>query len=134
MSRDFINFLEEKMLIGEFSKITGISADTLRYYEKEGIIKPMRNESDRRNYSESDVKWAEFIIRLKDTGMPIREIRRYAKLRVKGNETLYERLEMLLAHQKKLDTQIAKLLENRSRLDDKIEYYRNKLVKRNEIG
>lgn len=49
MSRDFINFLEEKMLIGEFSKITGISADTLRYYEKEGIIKPMRNESDRRN-------------------------------------------------------------------------------------
>lgn len=134
MSRDFINFLEEKMLIGEFSKITGISADTLRYYEKEGIIKPMRNESDRRNYSESDVKWAEFIIRLKDTGMPIREIRRYAKLRVKGNETLYERLEMLLAHQKKLDTQIAKLLENRSRLDDKIEYYRNELVKRNEIG
>lgn len=122
------------MLIGEFSKITGISADTLRYYEKEGIIKPMRNESDRRNYSESDVKWAEFIIRLKDTGMPIREIRRYAKLRVKGNETLYERLEMLLAHQKKLDTQIAKLLENRSRLDDKIEYYRNELVKRNEIG
>ena len=134
MSRDFINFLEEKMLIGEFSKITGISADTLRYYEKEGIIKPMRNESDRRNYSESDVKWAEFIIRLKDTGMPIREIRRYAKLRAKGNETLYERLEMLLAHQKKLDTQIAKLLENRSRLDDKIEYYRNELVKRNEIG
>lgn len=122
------------MLIGEFSKITGISADTLRYYEKEGIIKPMRNESDRRNYSESDVKWAEFIIRLKDTGMPIREIRRYAKLRVKGNETLYERLEMLLAHQKKLDTQIAKLLENRSRLDNKIEYYRNELVKRNEIG
>lgn len=122
------------MLIGEFSKITGISADTLRYYEKEGIIKPMRNESDRRNYSESDVKWAEFIIRLKDTGMPIREIRRYAKLRAKGNETLYERLEMLLAHQKKLDTQIAKLLENRSRLDDKIEYYRNELVKRNEIG
>lgn len=122
------------MLIGEFSKITGISADTLRYYEKEGLIKPIRNESDRRNYSESDVKWAEFIIRLKDTGMPIREIKHYAKLRAKGDETLYERLEMLLTHQKNLDAQIAKLSEHRSKLDDKIKYYRNEIAKCSKIG
>lgn len=122
------------MLIGEFSKITGISAYTLRYYEKEGLIKPIRNESDRRNYSESDVKWAEFIIRLKDTGMPIREIKHYAKLRAKGDETLYERLEMLLTHQKNLDAQIAKLSEHRSKLDDKIKYYRNEIAKCSKIG
>lgn len=122
------------MLIGEFSKITGISAYTLRYYEKEGLIKPIRNESDRRNYSESDVKWVEFIIRLKDTGMPIREIKHYAKLRAKGDETLYERLEMLLTHQKNLDAQIAKLSEHRSKLDDKIKYYRNEIAKCSKIG
>ncbi len=118
------------MLIGEFSKITGISADTLRYYEKEGIIKPMRNESDRRNYSESDIKWAEFIIRLKDTGMPIREIKRYARLRAKGNTTLDERLKMLLTHQKNLNAQIVKLMEHQNKLDDKIKYYRNEIAKR----
>ena len=118
------------MLIGEFSKITGISADTLRYYEKEGIIKPIRNESGRRNYSESDIKWAEFIIRLKDTGMPIREIKRYARLRAKGNTTLDERLKMLLTHQKNLNAQIAKLTEHQSKLDDKIIYYRNEIAKR----
>ena len=118
------------MLIGEFSKITGISADTLRYYEKEGIIKPIRNESGRRNYSESDIKWAEFIIRLKDTGMPIREIKRYARIRAKGNTTLDERLKMLLTHQKNLNAQIAKLTEHQSKLDDKIIYYRNEIAKR----
>lgn len=118
------------MLIGEFSKITGISADTLRYYEKEGIIKPIRNESGRRNYSESDIKWAEFIIRLKDTGMPIREIKRYARLRAKGNTTLDERLKMLLTHQKNLNAQITKLMEHQSKLDDKIIYYRNEIAKR----
>lgn len=122
------------MLIGEFSKITGISADTLRYYEKEGIIKPIRNESGRRNYLESDVKWAEFIIRLKDTGMPIREIKRYARLRAKGNTTLDERLKMLLTHQKNLNAQIAKLMEHQSKLDDKIKYYRNEIAKRDNTN
>lgn len=122
------------MLIGEFSKITGISADTLRYYEKEGIIKPIRNESGRRNYSESDIKWAEFIIRLKDTGMPIREIKRYARLRAKGNTTLDERLKMLLTHQKNLNAQIAKLMEHKSKLDDKIKYYRNEIAKRDNTN
>lgn len=122
------------MLIGEFSKITGISADTLRYYEKEGIIKPIRNESGRRNYSESDIKWAEFIIRLKDTGMPIREIKRYAGLRAKGDTTLDERLKMLLTHQKNLNAQITKLTEHQSKLDDKIKYYRNEVAKRDSTN
>lgn len=122
------------MLIGEFSKITGISADTLRYYEKEGIIKPIRNESGRRNYSESDIKWAEFIIRLKDTGMPIREIKRYARLRAKGNTTLDERLKMLLTHQKKLNAQVTKLMEHQSKLDDKIIYYRNEIANRDNTN
>lgn len=122
------------MLIGEFSKITGISSDTLRYYEKEGIIKPKRCESGRRNYSESDIKWAEFIIRLKDTGMPIREIKRYAGLRAKGNTTLDERLKMLITHQKNLTAQITKLMEHQSKLDDKIKYYRNEIAKRDSTN
>ena len=102
----------------------------MRYYEKEGIIKPKLCESGRRNYLESDIKWAEFIIRLKDTGMPIREIKRYARLRAKGNTTLDERLKMLLTHQKNLNAQIAKLTEHQNKLEDKIKYYKNEIAKR----
>ncbi len=118
------------MLIGEFSQRTGLSADTLRYYEKEGLIKPRRSDSGRRNYSEDDINWAEFILRLKETGMPIREIRRYAKLRAEGAETLDERLEMLIIHRERLNAQIALLNEHRNKLDDKIELYKGEIAKR----
>lgn len=67
--------------IGEFSKLIGISAFTLRYYEKEELIAPQRRENGRRVYSEDDISWVEFIKRLKDTGMPIKEIKKYAKLK-----------------------------------------------------
>ncbi len=67
--------------IGEFSRITNLGIHTLRYYEHEGLITPMRNSSNRRCYSDKDLAWIEFIKRLKDTGMPIKKIQYYAKLR-----------------------------------------------------
>ena len=65
--------------IGEFSKLTGLGIHTLRYYEHENLIIPDRNSSNRRRYSDRDIAWIDFIKRLKDTGMPIKEIKRYAK-------------------------------------------------------
>jgi DNA-binding transcriptional MerR regulator len=82
--------------IGEFSSITGISIHTLRYYEKENLIIPERRENGRRCYSDGDVAWIQFIKRLKDTGMPIKEIQKYARLRARGDSTLEERMEMLI--------------------------------------
>ena len=67
--------------IGDFSKLTGLGIHTFRYYEHEGLIAPKRNANNRRCYSDKDLAWAYFINRLKDTGMPIKEIRHYAKLR-----------------------------------------------------
>lgn len=119
------------MFIGEFSDRTGLSADTLRYYEKEGLIKPVRDSGGRRDYSESDIKWVEFIIRLKETGMPIREIKRYAKLRAEGEKTLGERLEMLTKHRKRLNEQIEKLIDHRGRLDEKISFYKAEIINYN---
>ena len=58
--------------IGEFSKLTGLGIHTLRYYEQENLIRPKRNAANRRCYSDSDIKWIDFIKRLKDTGMPIK--------------------------------------------------------------
>ena len=118
------------MFIGEFSNRTGLTIDTLRYYEKEGLIKPLRDKSGRRDYSENDVKWAEFIVRLKETGMPIREIKQYARLRAEGDKTLDERLQMLIRHRKHLNEQIAKLMEHRSMLDDKISFYKTEIAKK----
>lgn len=118
------------MKIGEFSKRTGLSIDTLRYYEKEKLLTPQRDFNDRRDYSEADIRWVEFIIRLKETGMPLKEIRRYARYRAKGDSTMNERLEMLIAHKANLETQIDKLNEHKRKLDDKIKYYRDEIAKR----
>lgn len=113
--------------IGEFSKLTSISVYTLRYYEKEVLITPDRKENGRRMYSENDVKWVEFIKRLKDTGMPIKEIKKYAALRAMGNSTLRERMAMLKKHRTNLNEQISKSQEHLQKLDDKIAFYQSEI-------
>lgn len=110
--------------IGEFSKLTNLGIHTLRYYEQEGLLTPERNSSNRRRYSEKDLAWVMFIKRLKDTGMPIKQIQCYAKLQAAGDSTLLERMELLAAHRNALCTQIRQLQENMEKLDSKIEFYR----------
>ena len=113
--------------IGEFSRLTNLGIHTLRYYEHENLITPKRNSSNRRCYSDKDLAWIEFIKRLKDTGMPIKEIQRYAKLRAKGDLTLNERMEMLTMHRESLNEQIKALQEHMAKLDDKIDFYRQEI-------
>ena len=113
--------------IGEFSKVTGLGIHTLRYYEHEGLIIPLRNSSNRRRYSEKDIAWIAFIKRLKATGMPIKEIKKYAVLRAKGDVTLSERMEMLIQHRQSLNEQISRLQEHEAMLDEKIAFYRQEI-------
>ncbi len=113
--------------IGEFSKLTNLGIHTLRYYEHENLITPKRNSSNRRCYSDKDLAWIEFIKRLKDTGMPIKEIQRYAELRLQGDLTLNERMEMLTVHRESLDEQIKALQGHMAKLDDKIDFYRHEI-------
>ena len=110
--------------IGEFSRMTNLGIHTLRYYEHENLITPKRNSNNRRCYSDKELVWIEFIKRLKDTGMPIKEIQRYAELRTKGDITLNERMEMLTVHRESLNEQIKVLQEHMAKLDDKIDFYR----------
>lgn len=109
--------------IGEFSKLTGLSIHTLRYYGYEQLIVPMRNKNNIRRYSDKDIAWIDFIKRLKDTGMPIKKIKEYAKLRSKGDITLSKRMEMLIQHYGFLEKQISILQEHKEKLDQKIKYY-----------
>ncbi len=120
--------------IGEFSAITGLSIHTLRYYEKEKLIIPARKDNGRRCYSENDVNWIQFIKRLKDTNMPIKEIQKYAELRGKGDSTLIERMEMLTKHRIILKEEIATLQEHLENLNDKIEYYQVEINKHKSAG
>lgn len=113
--------------IGEFSRLTNLGIHTLRYYEQEHLITPERNSGNRRRYSDGDLAWIDFIKRLKDTGMPIREIRRYAELRALGDPTLGARLELLVRHREALNGQIRLLQEHQQRLDEKIQFYREAL-------
>ena len=99
----------------------------MRYYEQENLIIPKRNAVNCRCYSDNDIKWISFIKRLKDTGMPIKEIKQYAKLRAMGESSLCERMEMLINHRKALNNQILLLQEHMSKLDDKITFYQNEM-------
>ena len=87
------------MKIGAFAELTGISAYTLRYYEKKGLLFVKRDQNGCRNYLAEDREWVQFLCKLKATGMLLRDIKRYAQLRYNGDGTIAERLELLLKHQ-----------------------------------
>ena len=120
--------------ISQFADRLGISADTLRYYEKEGLLTPQRNASGYRAYSERDEAWFGFIKRLKETGMPMAQIKRYAGLRQAGDATIAERCAMLEAHQQALAEKQHELAAHQAHLDDKIRHYAALLREQNEAA
>ncbi|MCT4663003.1 MAG: MerR family transcriptional regulator, partial [Tissierellales bacterium] len=93
--------------IKEVSEKTGISAYTLRYYEKEGILPSIeRDKSGQRVYSDENIAWLEIVVCLKDTNMPLEEIKEIVRLSMIGDETIDERKQILLEHRKKIQNQI----------------------------
>ncbi|WP_086981066.1 MerR family transcriptional regulator [Vibrio aphrogenes] len=114
------------MNIKEFSSLVDLSNYTLRYYEKIGLLKNVRrNNSGHRVYTEKDVKWVEFVIRLKETAMPLEDILRYARLREQGNSTILERQALLEQHQQSLQAYIEQQQSHLSALEDKIGLYKD---------
>lgn len=115
--------------IGDLSALTGLSAHTLRFYEKAGVLLPVgRAANGHRRYRSEDMRWLEFVLRLKRTGMPLADIRQYAQLRAQGNRTLPTRLAMLQLHQERLVANMAELEHCASTLDDKIRTYRKMIA------
>lgn len=115
------------MTIGEIAKKTDLSESTLRYYEKKGLLRVGRDHNGRRNYEESDIAWIKFIRRLKETGMLLEEIKRYAQLRYRGETTMPERLDMLQKHREYVLEQLKKWNEYLQNLDDKIAFYQESM-------
>ena len=115
------------MRIGEMAKAADISEYTLRYYERKGLIRVNRDDVGRRCYEESDIEWIKFIKRLKDTGMLLKDIREYSRLRYEGNTTMPERLQMLEKHREYVLEQQKKWAEYLRNLDDKIVFYKHSI-------
>lgn len=116
------------MYIRKFSKLVGVSAYTLRYYEKIGLLKSIkRNSSGHRFYTQNDVEWVKFIVRLKETGMGLNKINQYADLREIGDSTLEQRKELLEQHRTKLKSDIDSQLNHLEALDVKITFYEDKI-------
>lgn len=112
------------MRIAEFARVTGFSPDTLRYYERIGLMdRPLRDSAGHRIYRDTDLRWAEFLGRLKTTGMPISEMLAYARARSAGDDTVAERAEMLRNRRTEVAQRIAELAECLSVLDTKIATY-----------
>lgn len=100
------------MKIGDLAKRTGLSTHTLRYYERIGLLPYAdRDRSGQRDFDASILTWIAFLGRLKTTGMPIRDMLRYAALRDDGEATGPARRQMLENHREQVRTQIAELQE-----------------------
>ena len=110
--------------IKQFAKETGVSEYTLRFYEKEGVLPFVeRNKNGNRIYDEQNFEWIYFIISLRETGMPLSEIKRYAELFKQGDSTISERKQMMLEHKKKAEEQLTQILKHLERINYKLALY-----------
>lgn len=107
-----------------------MSVYTLRYYEKKKLIFVARDKAGRRNYTEKDIEWIKFIKRLKQTGMKLQEIQRYAKLRYEGENTMPERLELLKKHYIAVVQEQKKWKMYLENLEQKIMWYQQQIEKK----
>jgi DNA-binding transcriptional MerR regulator len=120
----------EGITIAEAAERTGLTVDTLRYYEKDGLlVHPVsRGSSGHRRYSEGDLSWIVLVTRLRSTGMPIRDVRRYADLVREGAGTEQARLDLLRAHRETVLARLAEVQDHLAAVDYKIGVYEAKLA------
>ncbi len=116
---------ETTLTIGEVSALTGLTTHALRFYEQEGLFfAPVRrNAAGRRIFTQEEVEWLKVCTKLRSSGMPLPEIRRYAQLVVEGAGNEAERLEILRQHEAKVQQQVADLQAALAVIHGKVEIY-----------
>ena len=114
------------MNIAEVSKQYGLTADTLRYYERIGLLPAVaRNKSGNRDYSEVDCERIEFIKCMREAGLSIEVLTKYIHLFLEGDSTLKEREELLIAERDRLQARLEHMQSTLERLNRKITAYQN---------
>ncbi|MDI5961509.1 MerR family transcriptional regulator [Streptomyces sp. SL13] len=114
----------DQYTISEVVAYTGLSAHTLRWYERIGLMPHIdRTHTGQRRYSDQDLDWLDFVAKLRLTGMPVADMVRYAELVREGGHTYRERLELLVAHREDVRRRVAELRDTLGVLDFKIDFY-----------
>ncbi|MEP9361807.1 MerR family transcriptional regulator [Nocardioides sp. CN2-186] len=115
--------------IAEAATATELTPDTLRYYERDGLmLRPVgRSATGHRRYEDADLRWIDMLNCLRGTGMPIRDIRRYAELVRGGEGNEQARLDLLRAHRMQVLAQLAEVQEHLGAIDRKIGIYTDKV-------
>lgn len=118
-------------MIAEVSEKFSVSQDTLRYYERIGLIPRVnRNKSGIRDYTQEDCNWVEFIICLRNAGLPIEVLIDYVGLFQQGDETTKARKELLIEQRNQLIARMEDMKKTLERLDYKIALYEQSVVKK----
>ncbi|SDL27790.1 stress response transcriptional regulator NmlR [Streptococcus equinus] len=122
------------MNIKKVSEQTGVSADTIRYYERIGLLpRVRRNKSGIRDFSEQDIATLEFIRCFRRAGMSVESLIEYMNLVEQGEGTEEARMHLLQEQRDKLDARIDELLATRNRMDYKIKNYQNILLEKENV-
>lgn len=120
---------EQALSIGEVARQTGLSVHALRWFEREGLfLRPIPRAGHRRLFDPSDVAWLMLCNRLRASGMPIAQIRRFATLVQAGPGNEAERLAVLEAHEREVRKRIAELTECLDIIQSKVAVYRAHLA------
>ncbi|MCM3127978.1 MULTISPECIES: MerR family transcriptional regulator [unclassified Paenibacillus] len=121
------------MLIAEVSEKFKLTPDTLRYYERVGLIPPVnRNKSGIRDYTAEDCKWVEFIKCMRGSGLPVETLIEYVGLFQQGDGTLESRKKLLIEQRMQLHTKLEEMTQLLERLDDKISRYEETILKKEQ--
>lgn len=119
----------EGLTISAAADLSGLSVDTLRYYEKEGLTlhRPGRSSSGQRRYTDQDVRWLGTLVMLRRTGMPIRDVKAFVELyRTDGSESA--RLEILEEHRVHVLEDLAEVQTHLEAINRKIDFYKTKVM------
>ena len=114
------------MTINEVSKKYNVSSDTLRYYERVGVIPPVnRNSNGIRDFTDEDLKWVELALCMRGAGLAIEALIEYQKLYQEGDSTIKARLDLLNEQMEILEKQKSQIEKTKDRLAYKISIYEN---------
>ena len=115
-----------QLSIRQAAQTTGLTEDTLRYYERIGLLLNVeRASSGHRRYSEDELMWIGFVQRLRGTGMSLERIQTYIELWRQGEHTAPERKALLETHAAEVEAQIVRLQTSLAAIHFKLEHYRN---------
>lgn len=119
------------MTIAEVSRKFELSEDTLRYYERIGLIPGVnRSPGGIRNYTDGDCNWVEFIKCMRSAGLPIEILTEYVTLFLQGDTTIEARKELLIAQREQLTARMEDMQRTLERLNHKIESYEQSVLKK----